>query len=101
MIFRPNPASHCLILRSSRLTAAGISLLRSLVNTDPSAFDPRKFSICHTVNPAALSPLDAVIPWSRIQSPPKANHLFYACIYDWDRTAPQQGVICFFAIPIM
>jgi hypothetical protein len=54
-----------------------------------------------TVNPAAQSPVDAVIPWSRIQSPPKADHLFYACIYDRDRTAPRHGVICFFATPVM
>ncbi len=54
-----------------------------------------------TVNPEAQSPVDAVIPWSRIQSPPKAEHEFYACIYDRDRTAPRHGVICFFATPTM
>jgi hypothetical protein len=54
-----------------------------------------------TVNPQAQSPVDAVIPWSRIQSPPKADHLFYACIYDRDRTPPRRGVICFFATPVM
>jgi hypothetical protein len=54
-----------------------------------------------TVNPAAQSPVDAVIPWSRIQSPPKADHLFYACIYDRDRSPPRSGVICFFATPTM
>jgi hypothetical protein len=54
-----------------------------------------------TVNPQAQSPVDAVIPWSRIQSPPNADHLFYACIYDRDRAAPRHGVICFFATPVM
>jgi hypothetical protein len=29
-----------------------------------------------TVNPSAAFPVDAVIPWSRIQSPPKAEHEF-------------------------
>jgi hypothetical protein len=54
-----------------------------------------------TVNPAAQSPVDAVVPWSRIQSPPSATHTFYACIYDQDRAAPRYGVICFFATPTM
>src|SRR5262245_43183618 len=40
-----------------------------------------------TVNPAAQAPVDALVPWSRIQSPPSADHQFYACIYDSDRTA--------------
>src|SRR4029078_2848367 len=54
-----------------------------------------------TVNPAAQAPVDAVVPWSRIQSPPNADHLFYACIYDTDRAAPRHGLICFFATPVM
>jgi hypothetical protein len=54
-----------------------------------------------SVNPAAQAAVDAVIPWSRIQSPPKADHLFYACIYDRDRAPPRNGVICFFATPVM
>ncbi|TMJ35180.1 MAG: helix-turn-helix domain-containing protein [Alphaproteobacteria bacterium] len=54
-----------------------------------------------TVNPAAETPVDAVVPWSRIQSPPTATHAFYACIYDRDRAAPRYGVICFFATPTM
>ncbi len=54
-----------------------------------------------SVNPAAQAPVDAVVPWSRVQSPPNADHQFYACIYDRDRTAPRQGVICFFATPTM
>ncbi|MBK1870582.1 hypothetical protein [Taklimakanibacter albus] len=54
-----------------------------------------------TVNPDAQAPVDAVVPWKRIQSPPEAEHPFYACIYDMDRTAPRYGVICFFATPVM
>jgi hypothetical protein len=54
-----------------------------------------------TVNPSAQAPVDAVVPWSRIQSPPKADHMFYACIYESNRTAPRHGVICFFATPTM
>lgn len=54
-----------------------------------------------TVNPSASEPVDAVIPWSRVQSPPTAEHPFYACVYDHDRAAPRNGVICFFATPTM
>jgi hypothetical protein len=54
-----------------------------------------------TVNPSAQSPVDAIVPWSRIQSPPHADHEFYACIYDRDRAPPRNGVICFFATPVM
>jgi hypothetical protein len=54
-----------------------------------------------TVNPSAQAPVDAIVPWSRIQSPPHADHEFYACIYDRDRAPPRKGVICFFATPVM
>lgn len=54
-----------------------------------------------TVNPNASAPVDAIIPWNRVQSPPKADHLFYACIYPHDRGRPRSGVICFFATPTM
>ncbi|MFZ5677127.1 MAG: hypothetical protein ACOZAM_29550 [Pseudomonadota bacterium] len=54
-----------------------------------------------TVNPLAQAPVDAVVPWTRIQSPPNGDHMFYACIYDTDRSAPRHGVICFFATPVM
>lgn len=55
-----------------------------------------------TVNPSAQAPVDAVVPWSRVQSPPKAvDKQFYACIYDRDRAPPRNGVICFFATPTM
>ena len=56
-----------------------------------------------TVNPAAVTPIDAVIPWSRVQAPPenKDGKPFYACIYDRDRSPPRNGVICFFSTPTM
>jgi hypothetical protein len=56
-----------------------------------------------TVNPTAVSGIDAIIPWNRVQAPPenKDGQPFYACIYDRDRTAPRGGVICFFATPTM
>ena len=54
-----------------------------------------------TVNPSAEAAVDAVIPWNRVQSPPKAEHEYYACVYDRDRAAPRAGVICFFATPTM
>lgn len=56
-------------------------------------------SEARTVNPNATAPIDAVIPWSRIQIPPKAEHEFYACIRPTSRVAPEYGVICFFAKP--
>lgn len=52
-----------------------------------------------TVNPTTQSPIDAFIPWSRVQSPPNSKAAFYACIYDADRSEPKRGVICFFATP--
>lgn len=54
-----------------------------------------------TVNPSATAPVDAIIPWERVQTPPHAQHPFYACIYSSDRSAPRNGVICFFATPTM
>jgi hypothetical protein len=54
-----------------------------------------------TINPNSVAPVDAIIPWSRVQSPPHADHQFYACIYDQDRAMPRKGVICFFATPTM
>ena len=57
-----------------------------------------------TVNPAATQPVDAIIPWSRVQSPPHAHvgdSQYYACIYPNDRKGPRFGVICFFATPTM
>ena len=54
-----------------------------------------------TVNKNATAPIDAFIPWDRVQSPPNATHLFDACIFNSDRRAPTNGVICFFVTPAM
>lgn len=54
-----------------------------------------------TVNPSSSQPVDAIIPWDRVQSPPNGDKLFYACVYDVDRAPPRNGVICFFATPTM
>lgn len=56
-----------------------------------------------TVNPATQAPVDAIIPWDRVQTPPSAGQgeAFHACIYDSDRAPPRMGVICFFATPTM
>lgn len=54
-----------------------------------------------TVNPNASAPIDAVIPWSRVQAPPNADHEFYACIRPSVRVPPEDGVICFFSTPTM
>jgi hypothetical protein len=54
-----------------------------------------------TVNPGSRAPISAFIPINRVQSPPKAEHTYYACIYSADRKAPREGVICFDAAPTM
>lgn len=56
-----------------------------------------------TINPSTQFPVDVVIPWARVQTPPNAGRgeAFHACIYDTDRTEPRKGVICFFATPTM
>ena len=57
-----------------------------------------------TVNPSATAPVDAIIPWNRVQNPPHGHageSQFQACIYPTDRSAPRGGVICFFATPTM
>lgn len=54
-----------------------------------------------TVNPNASVPIDAFIPMNRVQSPPKSDAEYYACVYDHDRDTPREGVICFFATPTM
>jgi hypothetical protein len=55
-----------------------------------------------TVNKKSKAPVYAIIPWSRVQAPPKADHLFYACIWENNRKVESgSGVICFFASPLM
>lgn len=53
------------------------------------------------INPTTRLPIDAFVPWERVQSPPDAKHMFYICIFDSDRSAPRNGVICFFSTPSM
>jgi hypothetical protein len=52
-----------------------------------------------TVNKAAQYPVDTIIPYARVQSPPEnaEGSEFYACI---SATTPNQ-VYCFFATPSM
>lgn len=48
-----------------------------------------------TVNPLTVAPVDAFVPDARIQRSP--DYDFHACIYDSNRGAPRNGVICFWA----
>lgn len=55
-----------------------------------------------TVNKTSKLPVYAIIPWSRVQSPPNSDHSFYACIWEQNREPKSgNGVICFFASPSM
>jgi hypothetical protein len=56
-----------------------------------------------TVNPDTRLPIDTVVPWARVQTPPNAGRgeAFHACIRPTDRSPPEYGVICFFATPTM
>ena len=50
----------------------------------------------------ATLPVDAIIPWRRVQSVPRGKKgLFHACIIGNDRSLPRGGVRCFFATPTM
>lgn len=51
------------------------------------------------VNRNTLLPIDALVPWSRIQDSQDGN--FHLCIFLSDRSAPRDGVICLFAPPSM
>lgn len=51
------------------------------------------------VNKLASAPVDALVPWSRIQDSEDGN--FHLCIFNVDRDPPRNGVICFFAPPSM
>jgi hypothetical protein len=48
-----------------------------------------------TVNPLAMLPIAAVVPWGRVQ--PSWDGDFHICIFPKDRSAPRGGVICFWA----
>jgi hypothetical protein len=49
------------------------------------------------VNANAVSAVDAIIPWSRIQ--PSHDLQFHACLFNSNRSAPYGGVICFWQPP--
>lgn len=51
------------------------------------------------VNPNTQLPIDALVPWRRIQDSEDGN--FHLCIFLSDRSWPRQGVICLFAPPSM
>lgn len=46
------------------------------------------------VNEYTQLPIDALVPWPRIQDSEDGN--WHLCIFSVDRTAPRNGVICFF-----
>ena len=50
------------------------------------------------INPNSIAPVNAVIPWKRVKelTPEMANG-FHICLFNHNRTAPQYGVICFWA----
>lgn len=49
------------------------------------------------VNRNTQLPIDALVPWSRIQESGDGN--FHLCIFLSDRSLPREGVICLFAPP--
>jgi hypothetical protein len=50
-----------------------------------------------TVNPSAMAPVDAFVPYARVQPSEDKEGRFAVCIFANDRSAPRGGVICFFA----
>lgn len=51
------------------------------------------------VNANTQLPVDALVPWRRIQDSQDGN--FHLCIFLSDRSWPREGVICLFAPPSM
>ena len=49
------------------------------------------------INPNSVFPLDALVEWERVQ--PSEDGNYHICIMSYGRTAPQDGVYCFFAPP--
>jgi hypothetical protein len=49
------------------------------------------------INPGALFPVDALVPWRRVQ--PSEDGNWHICIFPSSRHAPRGGIICFFAPP--
>lgn len=51
---------------------------------------------------ATTGPVDAIIPWHRVQPVPKGKRgMYHACIMAGNRDLPRGGVRCFFASPTM
>ena len=56
----------------------------------------------NALDKTAFLPVDAIIPWHRVQSVPRGKKgLFHACIMGNNRDLPRGGVRCFFATPTM
>lgn len=51
------------------------------------------------INNYSALPIDALVTWDRIQE--SEDNKFHLCIFNVDRTAPRNGVICLFAPPSM
>lgn len=51
------------------------------------------------VNILSSQPVDALVPWSRVQE--SEDGKWHLCIFNTDRDPPRNGVICFFAPPSM
>lgn len=49
------------------------------------------------INPYSVFPIDALIPWERVQ--PSEDGNFHICIMSTRRDHPKDGVYCFFAPP--
>lgn len=48
-------------------------------------------------NPRSVAPLDALIPWARVQASQDGN--WHMCVKSEDRKPPGNGVFCFWAPP--
>jgi hypothetical protein len=49
------------------------------------------------INPNAIAPIDALVPWSRVQ--PSMDGNYHICIMPSLRNDARQGVYCFFEPP--
>lgn len=49
------------------------------------------------INPYSVAPIDALVPWSRVQMSEDGN--YHICLMTFFRGAPRGGIYCFFAPP--
>ena len=49
------------------------------------------------VNPSSQAPIDAIVPWSRVQASQDGN--WHICIKYSNRDLPTSGIYCFWAPP--